>query len=169
MIDMKRKIIFLNYIILLVICLVGVVNFGMKTASAMTSSDCETVRTSLKMLQKSDARARVYLGAYYETVLTKYMMPMNVRLIENNLSNADLVENQNSFVETRRVFSNDFINYQKSLEELVGLNCKEAPKDFYDKLVVVRQKRKIMEQDVLKMREILAQHVKLINALKGKI
>ena len=51
----------------------------------------------------------------------------------------------------------------------MGMNCKDEPDSFYNKLVVVRQKRKIMEQDVLKMREIIAQHVKLVNALKGKL
>ena len=167
--DMKKKILILNYIILMLICPVVVVNAESKTGVAMAPSSCETIRSSLKMLQKTDARARVYLGSYYETILTKFITPLNVRLVENNLSNADFVENQNSFVETRRVFSNDFISYQKGLEELVGMNCKDEPDLFYNKLVVVRQKRKIMEQDVLKMREIIAQHVKLVNALKGKL
>lgn len=140
-----------------------------RPVTAMSPDNCETVRSSLKMLQKTDARARVTLGAYYETILIKFITPLNVRLVENSLSNAEFVENQNDFVETRRVFSNDFIKYQKGLEELVGMNCKEEPDSFYNKLVVVRQKRKIMEQDVLRMREIIAQHVKLVNALKGKL
>lgn len=163
----KKKIAFLWFVSAF-ICAFSVFMIS-KPVSAMTSVNCETVRNSLKMLQKTDARARVNLGARYETILTKYITPLNIRLVENNLSNAELVENQNNFVETRRVFSSDFIKYQRGLEELVGMNCKEDPDLFYNKLVVVRQKRKIMEQDVLKMREIIAQHVKLVNALKGKL
>lgn len=130
---------------------------------------CDTIKDDLKKVQKEDARARVYLGGYYETILSKFIMPLNVRLVENNLSSAGLVENQNKFAETKTTFASDFIGYQQGLEELVGIDCKQKPEEFYDKLVVVRQKRKIMVQDVLKMRSLMSEHVKLVEGLKGKI
>ena len=89
--------------------------------------------------------------------------------MENNLSSAGLVENQNKYVETRALFVNDFVSYQQALEELVNMNCKEEPGEFYDKLQLVQQKRKIMSQDVLKMRSLISEHVKLVNNLKGRL
>lgn len=130
---------------------------------------CETIKDSLKAVQRTDARARVYLGGYYEAILSKFIMPLNVRLVENNLSNADLVENQNKFVETKNLFANDFVKYQQMLEELLAMDCKNEPEKFYEKLVVVRQRRKIMDQDVLKLRSLISEHIKLVYGLEGKL
>ena len=130
---------------------------------------CDVIKDDLKKVQKEDAKVRVYLGGYYETILTKFITPLNVRLVENNLSSAGLVENQNDFAASKMVFANDFINYQQGLEELVGMDCKEKSEEFYNKLVTVRQKRKTMVQDVLKMRSLISEHVKLVEGLKGKL
>lgn len=137
--------------------------------SAAIVEHCDTIKDELKKVQKEDARVRVYLGGYYEIILTKFVTPLNVRLVENNLSSAGLVENQNNFAGTKTLFANDFIAYQQGLEELVGLDCKQEPEKFYDKLTTVRQKRKIMVQDVLKMRNLISEHVRLVEGLRGKV
>ena len=51
----------------------------------------------------------------------------------------------------------------------MGMDCKQDSEKFYDKLVLVRQKRKIMVQDVLKLRSLISDHIKLVTGLKGKI
>ena len=130
---------------------------------------CDAIKESLKDVQKADARARVYLGSAYEVILMDYITPLNVRLVENNLSMPELVENQNKIADTRSLFVNDYVSYQQDLEELVLTNCRENPGDFYEQLIKVRQKRKIMEQDTLRMRNLISEHVKLANQLKGKL
>lgn len=130
---------------------------------------CDAIKEDLKKVQKEDARVRVYLGGYYETIVTKFIIPLNVRLVENNLSSAGLVENQNDFVEARTVFANDFISYQQVLEDLVGMDCKDDPSRFYDKLKITQQKRKVMSQDVLKIRSLISEHIKLVDNLKGRL
>ena len=137
--------------------------------NAAIVKNCDTIKEDLKKVQKEDARVRVYLGGYYEAILTKFITPLNVRLVENNLSSAELVENQNKVAKAKSTFAEDFVNYQKGLEELVGMDCKEKPEEFYDELVTVRQKRKIMVQDVLKMRSLISEHVRLVESLKGKL
>ena len=91
---------------------------------------CETIKDSLRNVQKSDARTRIYLGGYYEIILSKFMTPLNVRLVENNLSTGKLIENQNQFAEARALFVADFVTYQQALEELFGTNCKSDPDMF---------------------------------------
>ena len=130
---------------------------------------CDSIRSVLKSVQKTDARTRVYLGGYYEAILSRFVTPLNVRLVENNLSSAGLVENQNKLVNTRELFISDFISYQQDLEELVSMDCTKEPGNFYNKLEKVRQKRKIVEQDTLKMRSLLSEHVKLVTELEGKV
>lgn len=133
------------------------------------SDHCSSIIDNLKKVQREDSRTRVYLGAYYEIILTKFIMPLNVRLVENNLSSAGLVENQNRFAEAKTTFAGDFVSYQKALEELIAMDCKNEPEKFYDKLGGVRQKRKIMSQDTLKLRSLISEHIKLVNELEGKV
>lgn len=168
---MKKKGIFSYCIILFMFCQVFASNVGAITEvqSEAIVGHCDAIKEDLKRVQKEDARVRVYLGGYYETILTKFITPLNVRLVENNLSSAGLVENQNNFAESKVIFANDFVVYQQDLEELVGMDCKEKPEEFYKQLATVRQKRKTMTQDVLKMRSLISEHIRLAEGLKGKI
>ncbi|MBP5648246.1 hypothetical protein J6X04_03115 [Candidatus Saccharibacteria bacterium] len=130
---------------------------------------CESIRDNLKVVQKNDAKARVHLGGRFETVLSKFIMPLNMRLVENGLPSAELVENQNDFSKAKTIFVNDYINYQQELEELVAMDCKNEPKQFYEKLEKVRQKRKMMEQDVMKLRTLITNQIKIVTGLRSKI
>lgn len=128
---------------------------------------CDAMKDNVKSLQKVDSRARVYLGRYYETILTNFITPLNLRLVENNISNPALLENQTNFANRRDRFVNDFIVYQQALEELVHVNCKSEPDRFYEKLLVARDKRKIVNRDVVRLREMTGEQVKLVEALKN--
>lgn len=127
---------------------------------------CDTMKDSLKSLQRTDSRARVYLGRYYETILSDFIVPLNLRLVENNISNTKLIDNQTNFVASRTSFNNDYVSYQQSLEELVNINCKTEPEKFYEKLLVTREKRKIVKKDVSKMRSLTDEQKKLVEELR---
>lgn len=130
---------------------------------------CETIREELRDLQHVDSRTRVYLGRYYETILTKFITPLNVRLTENMLSTDSFVNNQNGFVKARTNFTIDFIEYQKGLEDLVAINCKTEPEKFYEKLVAVREKRQIVASDTAKLKKLVNEQLVLVTALKEKL
>lgn len=164
---MKR---FLVVLVIFAVSFVAVPCFAITEDQGKVIADkCSEIKEQLKTVQKNDARTRVHLGGRYETILTKFMTPLNVRLLENNLSNVELVENQNDFAGAKTLFNNDYINYQQDLEELVAMDCKKEPTGFYEKLDKVRQKRKIVEQDVLKLRNLISKHVRLVTELRSKI
>lgn len=164
-----RKISVIVCAVMMSLCLVNVVGATTKKQDAAIVDHCEDIRESLKKVQKDDARIRVFLGGRYETILTKFIVPLNMRLVENSLSNADLVENQNEFAEAKTVFVNDYIGYQQELENLVGMDCKNEPGKFYDQLTKVRQKRKTIRQDTMRIRSLISTHIKLVDQLKGKL
>ena len=137
-----------------------------KEQEAAIVDHCTAIKDDLREVQRADARARVYIGGKYETILGKYVVPLNLYLVEKNLSRADLIESQNSISETRTAFSNDYVDYQQGLEQLVAMDCKTEPERFYDKLVRVRQKRKKVEQDMTKMGESLAKYKERVLKLK---
>lgn len=128
---------------------------------------CDAMKDSLKVLQRADSRTRVYLGRYYETILSNFIIPLNLRLVENNISDSGLLENQTNFAERRMRFVNDFIIYQQALEELTHVNCKNEPEKFYEKLHDARDKRKIVNRDVTRLRDFTDEQVKLVEALKN--
>ncbi len=162
----------LYYIILLVICLVGValpVSGLSKTQEAAIVDHCVAIKENLRIVQRNDARARVYLGGKYETILNKYVTPLNVRLVENNLSAVNLIESQNGLASSKAKFADDYVEYQQRLEELVAMDCKDNPSEFYGKLESVRQKRKKVEQDVQKMRSGLNDYLNMVGKVKETI
>lgn len=128
---------------------------------------CEEIRENLKNIQKLDARTRVYLGGYYETILTKFVTPLNMRLVENNMPNPDLLDNQEQFSKTIMAFRSDYTSYQQSLEDLVATNCKESPTSFYEKLDAMRAKRKKVSRDTTKIREYITGQVNLVKKLEA--
>lgn len=133
---------------------------------AVIKENCDTIKEDLKNVQHADSRTRVYLGRHYETVLSKFITPLNMRLVENNLSDTDLISNQNDFTKAKNTFAIDYVEYQKTLEELTSVDCKAEPSKFYDGLVKVRSKRKIVANDVLTLRKLASDQVKLVTKLK---
>ena len=165
---MKKRLI-LYYITLMLICPVLPVGAISDTQKEAISEHCAAMKDDLRSVQRADARARVFFGGHYETILAKFVVPLNVKLVENNISNVGLIENQNNLAKAKVAFSDDFIKYQQALEELITIDCKTEPEGFYEKLMVARRRRKAVEQDAATMRGVVSEHVELVNNLKGKL
>lgn len=135
----------------------------------IVSGECSTIRQTLQTVQKVDSKIRVHLGAYYEKILNKYMIPLNSRLVENNIPDDVLLKNQTSFNDKKKEFSDDYIGYQKNLEELISIDCKSSPKDFLDKLLITRDSRKKVYDDVATLNTLVDEHEKLVEKLMEKL
>lgn len=133
---------------------------------AKITQNCTEIHDNLQAVQRSDARIRQGLGRYYEDILSDFITPLNLRLVENNLSSATLIENQNSFVSTRTTFMNDYISYQQGLEELVSIDCKAAPEKFYEKLTIVRDLRAKVKRDTAKLKALTKDNLNLVKKLE---
>lgn len=130
---------------------------------------CDVIKDDLRSLQRSDSKARVYLGRYYEVILTKFITPLNIRLVENNLLSTGFINNQNDFNKARTNFVIDYVEYQKGLEDLVSVDCKNEPEGFYERLGAVREKRAVVAGDVAKLRKLAGTQLELVQALRSKI
>lgn len=141
----------------------------LKEQSAKISTNCSSIRQNLKNLQRADSRARTYFGAIYETVANKFLKPLNLRLVNNDLANPDLSKLQISLATARTDFRDDFIIYSKSLEELIAIDCRLDPEAFYSKLLETKEKRADVAEDVKTLNKLLTDSVKLTEKLKGTI
>ena len=137
--------------------------------SAKISANCSSIRQNLKNLQRSDSRARTYFGAIYETFSSKYLRPLNLRLVNNDISSPDLVKLQTAFATARTNFSEDFIDYSKALEDLIATDCRLEPEVFYEKLVKTREKRALVAKDIKELNSHLTGSVKKVEVLKESL
>jgi hypothetical protein len=162
-------------VLLLLICVVMCGFWGSsalaisETRAASIVENCDTIKEDLKNLQRSDSRARVYLGRYYETILNRFITPLNVRLVENSLSSTGFIDGQNNFYRKRADFIADYIEYQKGLEELVSMDCREGAENFYEKLTSVREKRARVAYDVERLRKLAEEYRGFVNELWSKL
>lgn len=119
------------------------------------AQNCVSIKQSLGQLEKVDSRTRVYLGTLYERALRNFMIPLNVRLTKNDQPNTDLTKIQATFSEKRDSFTQDFTNYMKDMEKLIGINCQDSPEEFYRALEEVREKRKAINAEAKELNGIL--------------
>lgn len=134
--------------------------------SANISNSCSTIHQNLKNLQRSDARARTYFGSIYETISSKYLKPLNLRIVNNDMSNSTLLKLQSDFAEARTKFSEDYIKYSKALEELISIDCRIEPKVFYQKLLDTRSRRATVAKDIRSISSLLTSVIKNTEKLK---
>lgn len=166
---MKRVVVICSLCLLVTVISMNTAIAISEKQEAVIADHCSSIKDSLKTIQKNDARTRVYLGGRFETIINKFVTPLNVKLVENSLSTSELIESQNTLTSSKTVFANDYVEYQQKLEELVAIDCKSNPAEFYKQIEVVRKERKKVKQDVDKMKKILTEYMGLVGKLKEKL
>ncbi len=133
------------------------------------STNCSSIKETLKRAQNSDRNTRLSLGRIYQNVLTNFITPLNVRLVKNNLFDSSLADNQSSFSKNRETFNHDYVTYSKDLETLIATDCKTNPVDFYSQLEKTRASRKAVSNDIATLNNILLKHSELVVNLKNTV
>lgn len=169
--DMKKIAVF---VLLVSLCIQVSLPFSAVFAEERTdfsgvSERCEEIKGILKNVQREDSKIRVYLGSYYEKILTKYVTRLNLRLVENNLSQTGLIDGQAEFATARTKFVDDFVRYQQGLEELLTMNCKDEPEKFYQELEKVREERAEVRKGVVEIENLITKHQKMVGELRIKL
>ena len=131
--------------------------------------NCATTKQSLRTLQRTDARARSYLGSAYENLLSNYISPLNLRLINSNQPNANLTNIHSKILETRQEFNSRYTSYSQALEELISSDCQNHPDEFYDKLVNTRKKRAELSSTTTALRNLFSEHLAEVRMLRNNL
>ena len=122
------------------------------------SQSCNTIKQTLKTVQKADSRTRAFLGAKYETFVSDFISPMNIRLTKEGKPNATITSLYSSILGLRQDFVAQFTSYSQDLEELISVDCQGKPEEFYKKLKETRQKRATLKGTVKSIRTNLVNH-----------
>lgn len=137
--------------------------------SGAISQSCDSIRQSLRKLQKADTKTRSFLGGLYEDFLTDFISPLNLRLVKNNLPSTSLTELHSTFISQRQDFAKKFTLYEQSFEALLSADCQNNPADFYTKLTETRKARTTLEQSTEALRMLLEKHQNAVQTLKGTL
>ena len=140
-----------------------------KEQAGAISQSCDSIKQSLRKLQKADTKTRSYLGSIYEELLTDFINPLNIRLVKNNLPSTSLTELHSSFLTGRQDFAKKFTLYEQSFEALLSSDCTKNPEEFYQKLQETRKARTTLEQSTEALRMILEKHQNAVQTLKGTL
>lgn len=156
------------------VCNVMALTLSFQPASALTeaqqgaiSQNCATIKQSLKQLQKVDSRTRTYLGTTYETLVNKFITPLNLRLVKNNLPTLSTI--QANFTNEQNEFKENYTDYMRELESLIAIDCKSHPQDFYSKLESVRTKRTALRNSTVKMSKLADEQYKSVIKLQEEL
>ena len=151
-----------------IFCVLALPTLGHNLASAAQlnndqrgaiSQHCATTKQSLRTLQRTDARTRSYLGSAYENLLSNFITPLNLRLINSGQPNTNLTNLHSKIIDTRKTFISEYTSYSQSLEDLVSTDCQGNPDEFYDKLLIVRKKRAELSSITTDLRNLFSEHV----------
>lgn len=126
------------------------------------SQNCSTIKQSLEQLQYADSRTRTYLGSIYETLANKFITPLNLRLVKNNLSTLPV---QAEFMATQTKFKDAYTDYMKVLGETIATDCKNEPENFYQKLEMARTRRATLKEWTDKLDELTGEQYQDVQKL----
>ncbi len=132
------------------------------------SQHCGTITQSLSTLRRADSQTRIYLGSYYESLLKKFIIPLNIRLTKTN-PDTYLMDLQNRFTDTRNNFSQQFIKYSQKLDELIAVDCRTNPASFYRSLGHVRAERQKLAEITAIMSGIIDEHIIAVQNLGASL
>ncbi|MBQ8991989.1 hypothetical protein IJ090_00960 [Candidatus Saccharibacteria bacterium] len=140
-----------------------------KEQTGAISQSCDSIKQSLRKLQKTDTKTRSILGGLYEDIISDFIIPLNLRLVRNALPSTTLTELHSSLLSKRQDFAKKFTLYEQSFEALLDIDCQNNPAAFYAKLVETRKTRNDLEQSTEAFRMLLEKHQNAVQALKGTL
>ncbi len=131
------------------------------------SQHCGTIKQSLTQLQRADSRTRTYLGTTYETIINKFITPLNLRLVKNNFS--PLTTLQANFISEQNRFKESYTDYMRELENLIATDCQAQPQDFYSKLQTVRSKRSTLHKVAINMSKLAEEQYSSVQKIREEL
>lgn len=165
---------FLRWLISLIVIAAALVILFPKPAEGLSeaqrnavSQNCTNIKQSLAQLQKVDSRTRTYLGTTYETILTRFIVPLNLRLVKNNRPSLPTV--QSDFTSEQVKFRDSYTDYMRELESLTSIDCRVQPDDFYARLEVVREKRSILRDTTVRLARLADEQYRIVQDLRDSL
>ena len=133
------------------------------------SENCANIKLALTQLQHADSRTRTYLGTSYETISSRFITPLNLRLERDNRSSGKLLSIQSEFITAQSDFRLAYTEYMRNLESLTAIDCSLEPKTFYQQLETTRTKRSALQTIVQKLNTLAEKQYQAVADLEKSL
>lgn len=129
--------------------------------------NCRSAQSVLSQMEKTDAALRINRGRVYNEVLDLFYA-MNARLSSNKKTVPKLATITSDFETTLTDFRDSYNKYDDELNNLTAMKCQDKPKDFYDQLVKVRDRRSELNDIIDQLDKLLADYRREFNDKIGQ-
>jgi hypothetical protein len=175
MLNKKYSFVLIGSILLTTIISIGVnaeENNISEEKRQVISTNCQTAQVTLQQIEYNDAAARVNRGQGYETILNKYMTPLNVRVTgsQNHASTAaTLTDITARYQQALKTFKKNYDNYDDSITKTTHFNCSKKPENFYNLLDITRQEREKLNENITALDQLAAEYIEAVSKFKDSL
>jgi hypothetical protein len=131
---------------------------------SLIKTNCSSTKLTLNQLHSSDALLRVNRGQIYESIYARLMNQFNVRVASNSLNNTGLTAVSNSYESLLDTFRADYIIYEQQLSLAISIDCSKQPVSFYDAVVLAKNYRSKVHQDITALNSQISQYQTALSA-----
>lgn len=136
---------------------------------AAVRNRCQEIQEKLRQVHTNDALFRVNAGQTYNIISSQLMARLNSRLALSRIDSTAFVEASGRLDSYRADFAKKHTAYDIDISELIGVDCKSKPAEFYASLVKVRESRKQVGQTIQLMNDAVRDYQLATEALRGRL
>lgn len=124
----------------------------------LISAYCTESRGHLERLRSADALQRVNLGQRYENISMKLMAPLNSRIALAGRDGLELAKTTVEFNQELTSFRKTYLDYDNQIDDIIRMDCKKYPVEFYQQLEAAREKRQELSDSVGKINQLIKRY-----------
>lgn len=132
-------------------------------------ANCATIKSTLTRIHTNDGPTYVNRNQTYFSISDKLIARFNGRLA---LSSYDMTQfsrlarDYNAALSSFRII---FGRYDDSMKDLLKIDCKKQPQEFYDAVLAARERRNELHEAVARINTMIDQYGQAVTALDGEL
>lgn len=121
------------------------------------AANCTAIQVTLSHVEKNDAVARINRGRDYDQMMTQINAFIS-RLNYNKSNQPQLKQIADELQAAINQFRTDYVIYDSQLSNAMGINCKSKPQDFYNTIVLARNGRATLSEEVTAIADLMSKY-----------
>jgi hypothetical protein len=119
---------------------------------------CDQSKQEIERLRKADRLLRVNLGKQYEWIAKRLMAPLGSRIALNGLEGVELSATVVEYNRALAGFRENYLQYDRSIDDILGMNCNEQPIEYYTAIERTRELRRDTHESTKRLAELAKQY-----------
>lgn len=121
-------------------------------------SNCQSVVGTLSRIHANDAPLYINRNQTYFSISDKLMARLNGRLALNRYDAAQLVRTASVYNATLTKFRSTYREYDTAMADLIRIDCRKQPVDFYEKVAETRELRQKVNDSSGQLKSLIEQY-----------